>query len=143
MPIQTYQCNACGLRFRKRTRTGVAVCSCGVELSCDRKNLSVGFGANVNGVDVQDTGMESLDLNYDRVIGEDARQKWEMIYARRKDKWDMINSVEGSTGYDLLRDDDGSYIMNSTAGSVLKENRDYGMDKIKQSKNKPPTSKEQ
>jgi hypothetical protein len=134
MPIQTFQCESCGLRFRKRTKTDNCKCDCGVQVY-SAKRLSVGFGSDVSGVQAQNTGMESLDLSYDRVVGEDARMKWETIYNRRKDKWDMINDAKDSTGYDILREEDGTYTMNRQVGSVLKENRDYGMDMIKQSKN--------
>ena len=134
MPIQTFQCESCGLRFRKRAKTDHCKCDCGAQVH-SAKRLSVGFGSDVSGVQAQNTGMESLDLSYDRVVGEDARLKWETIYNRRKDKWDMVNDVKDSTGYDILREDDGTYTMNRQLGSVLKENRDYGMDMIKKSKN--------
>lgn len=81
--------------------------------------------------------MESLDLDYDRVVGEDAKKKWDMIYQRRRDKWALINQNKGSTGRDILRADDGSYLIHRHAGSVLEKNRNLAMDTIKSNTSNP------
>jgi len=53
--------------------------------------------------------MASIDHDVDRVIGIDAKQKWNGIISRVEDKRRVIASNPGSTGYDLSRNDDGSY----------------------------------
>ena len=135
MPILRFTCESCGLSFRKRASAETLQCDCGERARAEKTDLSVGFSADVSGsMQVQDTGMESMDLDFDRVIGEESRMKWEAIYERRKDKWDLINDNKGSNGYDLLREDDGSYLVNRQAGSVLKGHRDNAMEIIKESK---------
>lgn len=132
MPIIRYLCDSCGLSFRKRSNKASATCDCGHTAQSEKGGLSVGFSSEVSGsIEVQTTGMESLDLDFDRVIGEDARQKWDMIYQRRKDKWDILNEHKGATGYDLVRDDDGSYLVHGEAGETLKDYRDGAMEIIK------------
>jgi len=132
MPIIRYLCDSCGLSFRKRSTLESVSCDCGQIAYSEKKDLSVGFSSDVSGsLEVQSTGIESLDLDFDRVIGEDARQKWDAIYQRRKDKWDILNDNEGATGYDLLREDDGTYSLHREAGEVLKDYRDGAMEIIK------------
>ena len=135
MPILRFQCPSCGLSFKKRVSRSAEESECrscgGPSFIEGSVKLSVGFGSDVSGLKAQDTGMESLDLDYDRVVGEDARQKWDMIYQRRRDKWALINQNKGSTGRDILRADDGSYLIHRHAGSVLEKNRNLAMDTIK------------
>jgi len=100
-------------------------------LAEDRGGLSVGFSSKVSAeMKAQATGLESFDLDFDRVIGEDARQKWETIYERRRDKWDLIeqHKVEGR---DLIRMKDQSYSVQPQMSSALRENRVSAMDTIK------------
>jgi len=133
MPIMRFLCVSCGLSFRKRTNQNTASCECGSTAQVEfESHISVGFSSTVSGAVAQDSGIESVDLNFDRVIGEDARQKWDDIYRRRSDKWDLINENKSSgiTGYDLLRNDDGSYMINPNAGAVLREHRNHAMDII-------------
>lgn len=85
-------------------------CQCGQ--MADRmvpENVSVAFSARVKGMGPQDTGVASIDHDVDRVIGEDARQKWNGIRQRVKDKIQVIQSNPGSTGFDLSRQTDGTY----------------------------------
>lgn len=138
MPILKFQCQQCGLLFKKRTRSQTEKCACGEMVTSQRGTLSVGFSSDVEGQSAQDTGMDSFDLDYDRVIGEDARKKWNTIYERRKDKWSLIHSSEGARGADILREDDGSYLIHSHAGEVLKSNRDRAMETIKTTNDNTP-----
>lgn len=138
MPILKFQCQSCGLLFKRRTKKQAEKCACGEIVSSAKGSLSVGFSSDVEGMDVQDTGMDSFDLDYDRVIGEDARKKWDTIYQRRKDKWDLINSNKGVSGADILREDDGTYLIHSHAGEVLRSNRDQAMETIKLTNDKTP-----
>ena len=72
----------------------------------------------------------SFDLDFDRVIGEDARQKWETIYQRRRDKWDIINR-NNVTGKEIVRMEDGSYDSVPDISSKMRTSRISAMDKIK------------
>jgi len=79
---------------------------------------------------VQTTGVDSFDLDFDRVIGEDARQKWEQIYQRRRDKWDLIEKHKVS-GQDLIRMEDQTYEVLPEMGTNLRTSRMSAMENIK------------
>lgn len=134
MPIIKFQCLSCGLLLSKRTaRTTQSVkCDCGVEaFQKNTGGVSVGFNSSVDGsLKVQDTGMDSFDLDFDRVIGEDARQKWEQIYQRRRDKWDLMHK-HNALGKDLIRMEDQTYEVLPEMGDTLRTSRVTAMDIIK------------
>lgn len=60
------------------------------------------------GLAAPDTGLSSHDYEFDRVVGEDAKTKWNQISARQKDKIRVIEG-EGVSGFDLTRKPDGTY----------------------------------
>ena len=96
-------------------------------------SASVGFTSKVDQtMKVQSSGVDSFDLDFDRVIGEDAQQKWEQIYRRRRDKWDLIES-HNATGKDLIRMDDQTYQVLPEMGNNLRSSRVSAMDNIKSS----------
>lgn len=116
MPVYEYQCDACGLRFdklRKMSESDApqACLECGVAA---RKLVSVVNHAFVHpasqtrGMAPPNTGT-SDDWNYDKAIGRDAAQKWELIRQRVDHKRKVIADNPGSTGYDLSRKNDGTY----------------------------------
>jgi hypothetical protein len=45
---------------------------------------------------------------FDKVVGEDAKGKWDKIAARHKDKVRLLEQT-GATGFDLTKQHDGSY----------------------------------
>ena len=113
MPILKFQCTFCGLTQRKRVspKTTKIVCSCGEYsfLEGTISDISVGFNASVkNSLSVQDTGIESFDLSFDRVIGEEAKQQWEVIYRRNNDKLKLMNEAK-IKGESIMRTPEGSY----------------------------------
>jgi hypothetical protein len=135
MPIAKFQCHSCGLQFSSRVEKGISEkkCACGVVAPIlGGSSISVGFSTpKIEGaLMAQSTGMDSLDLSYDRVIGEDARQKWETIYTRRRDKWDIINSQKVQ-GKDLVRMRDGTYEAKPELGKELRGGRLSAMDNLK------------
>ena len=67
--------------------------------------------------------MESLDLDFDRVIGEDAKQKWDTIYRRRRAKVTLLDGSEGSRGDDIMRLPDGSYALKPSEAKEYREDR--------------------
>jgi len=134
MPIVKFQCHSCGLLLTKRVSRSIQSlkCECGSDATLKEGNgLSVGFSSQVdNSMKVQDTGMDSFDLDFDRVIGEDARQKWEQIYQRRRDKWDLIHKHD-VLGKDLIRMEDQTYEVLPEMGDTLRTSRVTAMDIIK------------
>ena len=136
MPILKFQCTSCGFSQRKRVSRGtekVACTSCGESAFAEGSpNLTVGFQANVSqSMRVQDSGIESFDMDYDRVIGEDAKAKWDVVYRRNKDKWNLLHSAGGS-GNDIMRLPDGSYDSLPDPAKVYRETRQEGMNKLEQ-----------
>tara|TARA_B100000424_G_scaffold192206_1_gene149814 strand:- start:795 stop:1172 length:378 start_codon:yes stop_codon:yes gene_type:complete len=107
-------------------------CDCGQQAYIDGYiSASVGFTSGVDeSMKVQTTGVDSFDLDFDRVIGEDARQKWEQIYRRRRDKWDLIEKHKVS-GADLIRMEDQTYEVLPEMGTNLRTSRMNAMENIK------------
>lgn len=136
MPILKFQCSSCGLSSRKRVskqKTGIK-CDCGMQAQVVQcVSASVGFTSKVDQtMKVQSSGVDSFDLDFDRVIGEDAQQKWEQIYRRRRDKWDLIESHNVS-GKDLIRMNDQTYQVLPEMGNNLRSSRVSAMDNMKSS----------
>ena len=137
MPILKFQCSSCGLSSRKRVskqKTEIKCDGCSAMAQVVQSvSASVGFTSKVDQtMKVQSSGVDSFDLDFDRVIGEDARQKWEQIYRRRRDKWDLIES-HNATGKDLIRMDDQTYQVLPEMGNNLRSSRVSAMDNIKSS----------
>ena len=136
MPILKFQCTSCGFTQRKRVArsTQSIVCTCGESAFAEGSpNLTIGFQADVsNPLQVQDSGIESFDLDYDRVIGEDAQKKWDMIYKRNKEKWNLVHSNPGSTGFDIMKLPDGTYESLPNPAKAYRETRQDSMNKLEQ-----------
>ena len=79
----------------------------------------------------QTSGIESFDLDFDRVIGEESKQKWDTIYRRQRDKLDVIHRSENTSGYDIMRLPDGSYDSLPEEAKVFRQNRQDNMRKIR------------
>lgn len=136
MPILKFQCTSCGFSQRKRVSRGensISCSSCGESAFAEGSpNLTVGFQANVSqSMRVQDSGIESFDMDYDRVIGEDAQAKWDIVYRRNRDKWDILHS-SGDSGNDIMRLPDGSYDSLPDPAKAFRETRQNGMNKLEQ-----------
>jgi len=130
MPILSYQCHSCGLSQKKRTPKALesVTCVCGsLALPAEVGEVSVGFTTSVVNkqglVKAQDSGMESFDLNYDRVIGEDAAEKWDVIYHRKRDKIDLLESSKGTSMKDVMRLPDGTYAVKPNDSVAFREER--------------------
>jgi hypothetical protein len=138
MPILKFLCHDCGLTQRKRVNRSVDSidCSCGSQAHTEAgPSLSVGFNAKIEkSMQVQATGAESLDLDFDRVIGEDSRQKWEVIGERRRTKVDLLHKNQGSNGADLMRLPDGTYEYKPEASKAYREKREDNMNKLRTQK---------
>lgn len=124
MPIIKFQCMSCGLSFSKRVSIETTTQSCtnckAICSSATQGGVSIGYNnVQVDSVKPQSTGLESLDTNFERVMAQDSKQKWEHIYNRRKTKWDLINETKGS-GYDIVVTDTGDYVMDKPYHEVQK-----------------------
>lgn len=113
MPVYSYQCMSCGLRFEKRV--GMAdrakqTCQCG-QTAQQAVPDDVGFSFNqpTVGITPQNTGLSSVDASYDRVIAQDAAQKWELVNKRDALKRDVLRQNPNATKQDLSRTPDGNY----------------------------------
>jgi len=115
IPLYTYQCEDCGLRFDRRTsasRAGEAVgCGCGKQASRSvPDSVQTTFNPKGDGtVRPQNTGVSSYDANVDRVIGEHSRGSWDAISKRHTRKREVLRNNPGKTGWDLGRTLDGDY----------------------------------
>ncbi len=131
MPILSYQCHECGLSQKKRTSKEVQEihCVCGgiAILEGGTFSKSVGFSAGVKNdsglVKAQDSGMESFDLDYDRVIGEDAQEKWGVIYHRKRAKIDLVDSTQGASSKDVMKMPDGTYAVKPKESEAFRKER--------------------
>lgn len=113
MPVYVYQCMSCGLRFEKRVGMAERAsqkCACG-QSAKQAVPDDVGFTFNqpTSGIAPQNTGIASVDTSYDRVIAQDAAQKWEMINKRDALKRDVLRHNPSATKADLSKNPDGTY----------------------------------
>ena len=98
MPIYEYLCRSCGLKFERTlpmAKSGEKVkCECGTEAEKLLSTFGFAFAHKpVNGPVPQNTGVHSVDYNYDKVIGRDAEQKWKVIEQRDKAKDEAIRDA--------------------------------------------------
>ncbi|OHD25547.1 MAG: hypothetical protein A2Y38_13055 [Spirochaetes bacterium GWB1_59_5] len=114
MPVFEWQCQDCGLRFEafvsREKREEPHVCP-----QCDAlatpavpSDISGVFNHDVSGPGPQNTGIQSLDADYDRVIGQHAKQSWTVIEQRVQEKR-RVMATQGVPGEQLSRNLDGSY----------------------------------
>lgn len=94
MPLYKYQCYDCGLEFEEmRPLSKRGDCPCPSCNSLAQKQVSAGnftFQHNPTGPVPQNTGVASIDYDFDKTIGRDAEQKWKTIDQRRSDKISFI-----------------------------------------------------
>lgn len=113
MPLYVYQCMACGLKFEKRVGMAERAsqkCQCG-QTAKQAMPDDVGFTFNqpTSGIAPQNTGVASVDTSYDRVIAQDAAQKWEIHNKRDALKREVLRQNPNATKHDLSRTPDGDY----------------------------------
>lgn len=111
MPIFVYQCEHCGLRFEKLWRSQAAAADastheckgCGEPADKQVTAANHTFAHKPSGPVPQNTGVHSIDYNYDRVIGRDAAEKWKQIEAREAEKKRVLRHSPGKDKSDLRR----------------------------------------
>ena len=117
MPVYEFQCQNCGLSFdknlpyKKAKEQGFAVpcegCETAVHRSMSRANFQ--FAQKASSALPQNTGIQSFDTNYDRVIGSDAEEKWKLIEKRQKEKVTLLRDNPTLTGSHIRRNLDNHY----------------------------------
>jgi putative FmdB family regulatory protein len=115
MPIYTYQCKECGLRFErsvKFSKRGEPIPCDACATPCDAvfpETVSGVFVKDVSGPVPQNTGLSAYDAHVDRVIGKSAAQGWAVQEQRVGDKKEFLRENPDATGYDLTQNPDGSW----------------------------------
>ena len=144
MPIYSFQCLTCGLRFDRRVsrtkKEALPNCfSCGSEVQQEMpEGVNFTINQSVTGPVPQNSGFSSIDANVDRVIGKDAEEKWKVVDDRNVGKREAIHRAEAQEGTKISRNPDGSYrvmdevetevservqLFNNVAMSLLKSRR--------------------
>lgn len=102
MPLYRYQCFSCGLQFKIRISRSklksLRVCkSCGAEAKrCLPSGLNHGFDAETQDLAQPNTGVSSIDYDFDRVVALDSKKKWELVNRRQQFKHDLIRGISKS-----------------------------------------------
>lgn len=146
MPLYRYQCE-CGLNFSARgsiqdSNSPIKCEACGAMAPRDvPSNVSVAYAGSTSGSGPQNTGLSSLDGNYDRVIGTDAKQKWGTVRERQNDKRRFLASNPGATGHDLSKLPDGTYrVMAPEERAAAEKGRHIRADIFSEISDSPPKS---
>lgn len=117
MPIYQFQCQSCGLSFEKRWKYAQAKekdfttpCeSCGLPVKREMTASNFQFQQKATSALPQNTGVQSFDTNYDRVIGSDAEQKWKIIHKRQEEKVALLRNNPNKDGSHIRRNADNHY----------------------------------
>jgi len=114
MPTHEFLCE-CGLKFDAHVKLGDHTkpreCpSCGKKAAAMVPSQVQGhFKKDVTGPVPQNTGIHDLDAHIDRVIGQSAKQGWDVAENRLREKQEVLGGTPGASGQDLSRNPDGSY----------------------------------
>lgn len=101
MPLYKYQCYECGLQFKvrvTRSRSSTQPCkSCGGEAKRSLPtSLNHGFEVETEGLSQPNTGISSVDYDFDHVIHSDSNKKWRLIDRRQQAKRELIRGSSTS-----------------------------------------------
>lgn len=114
MALYSYQCK-CGLRFTKSARMAdyrkPAKCpECGKDAPRHIPDDIDGvFQFESTGPVPQNTGVQDIDAIADRAIGQSAKQGWDVIKKRVREKRQLLNQNPDVDPRSLSRNPDGSY----------------------------------
>lgn len=138
MPTYEYECQSCGLSFSKMKkisqRDDPEVCGACSSRHVKRSVTSAGFSFEhtpKNGLAPQNTGVHSIDYNFDKVVGEDSARKWKVIQDRQAYKRGVIRNNPGTTGHDLCKTIDGDYKIKSHAEATQIKSAKDALSKLK------------
>lgn len=144
MPRYEFQCD-CGLRFEavkpaSQHSQPTKCIACGEMASRAMPDAVSGvFNQTVTGPGPQNTGVHSLDVHIDRVIGQHAKQGWEAEDARQQEKRRVLRQNPGAKTEDLSLQPDGSYRVRKPEEKQL-HYRAWAINHLaQQALKKPPT----
>ena len=116
MPQYVFQCFECGCRFEKALSasdaTEKSACiSCGEQAERIVEEVSFSFDneSSHEGLSLQNTGVSSVDYDWDEIVARDAEKRWEFIQGRQQVKEVVLGDHQDRTRQDLLRSPDGEY----------------------------------
>ena len=116
MPLYIFECQDCGCESEEvvsRKVKEIECPSCGglSARALSRDVSSTCKNGNIVTVTTQKTGIQDLDFDFDRVIGEDSRVKWDKINRRNAYKQSVLDESPGAESSDLSRNPDGTYVV--------------------------------
>lgn len=129
MPVYKYNCDSCGLSFEKmRPRSKSSTCPCPSCKATSMKEIasaSFSFNAEIKDMNPQNSGFTSIDHDFDRVIGQDSFNRWNVINERRLRKHELIAQYNAD-GSQIQKTPDGDYlVMSQEKAKRLKAAEDY------------------
>lgn len=115
MPSYNYLCESCGLLFDKTYKLGKnplkLPCKACTDEAILQLSTDVGYEFEINskGLDIQNTGVASLDYDYDTIIGNESKERWVDIERRDAYKRSLLSDTQGARKRDLMviHSDDG------------------------------------
>ena len=112
MPVYTYQCFNCGLRFKKTVKfvkkDTAQKCGCGSSVNRAMPD-SCSFSFKSSPDQPPNSGVSSMDKKIDRIIGADAERGWMVVDSRDVQKREILRAHPDKTKSDISINDDGSY----------------------------------
>lgn len=134
MPLFNFQCYNCGLQFDsfcKKEEIYTTKCKSCSEISKPiLKGNSFSFDENIKSPLPQNTGVSSIDHDFDRVIAEDSYKKWKIINKRNIQKHKLLGKKPNLDGENIQLMPDGEYV-------VVDNKKKKGLQKIKKDYLKP------
>jgi len=115
MPTYEFKCK-CGLVFERRLQVGKAEeghkCpNCGGVAPQKLSSATCTYSFKTDGtINPQCTGLSGVDLDYDRIIGEDAKEKWEIHQKREEEKREIMRK-SGVDKTSISIDSDNAYVV--------------------------------
>jgi putative FmdB family regulatory protein len=115
VPLYEFLCSSCGLKFDGRAplkdSSKAKPCpACQTEAApLVPSSVQGHFTKSVTGPNPQNTGIHDLDTHIDRVIGQSAKQGWDVAESRTRDKKEVLTQHPEVDGHSLSKNLDGSY----------------------------------
>ena len=123
MPVYEYLCEDCAVQFEKTLKSSLA----GEKQSCPQclkpadMIPSVVSPTFLGNPAITNSGLSSLDNNFDRLVGEDSLNKWQLIADREKEKLKILQSNPDAAASDLKNVGDSYQVMSKQESKNFKE----------------------
>jgi len=85
---------------------------------------SFGFDPKTEGPSPQNTGVSSLDHDFNEIIAKDSFERWKVINKRNLDKHKLLNQESGASGQNIQLTVDGEYVL-------MSDEKKEGFEKVK------------